>query len=791
MFSKRGIRDRYDSWKKLFLQNWTLFKASRIGLVGLAIMIAFLIVAAAVPYLGLRDPLYWIAPESDTIAVTQWWRQEVIPSNVLFGVNGSVDHAVAFRTLVYQSGEHRVDRIYVAENTRIFALETDFATLKWNCPGGGFQANDTISVDPVVLNYGDFRSTAQTHTYDFHLMFGDRSGNVYAMQDNDDTGCPVPLRVTLGSPITGLAALTVDDLSGLTDRDAFVVGTADGHLYAFTVNRTSGPFYEELWNTTLSPGSPVHLAGSVVRTNEGVPTSSPAFFYSAVTSSRLGETVFAGTGDGWVWSVWMSNGTVRWSKLLGTGAPWSSAPIVQPASEITPVKPTLVYATTKDAPLPVGTNATKVYVLDAETGRPLASWQQVVPAGDGGLPIVYRGAIDTGVPNTPAVFGSSIYVTTSTGWLYSVNRDPVRGTGGVIVQDAGTVAWAFRDVTFRQDAKHTTYFRAQPYFFNNLQLLVAPGSYNNGTAGESDDLGIVYVFNGATGSLVWKRTFQFAILGMAPAWPDKQHDLPSVFFGTVRGDIYSYSISGRVIAPLPPSWVRSRPCPAGERCEYYILGTDARGRDIFSQLLWGSRIALLVGFASAFFTISIGVIIGLVAGYLGGRVENILMRFTDVILVIPGLPLVIILAAVLGAGVGNIILVISIVGWPGVARVIRAEVLSLKERPFIDSAKVTGASNVRIMFRHIAPNVAPLAFLYMTFAVSGAILTEAALSFIGLGDVNTISWGLMLQDVSQSKALQAWWWLLPPGLAITLISLAFFLVGRAFDEIVNPRLRKR
>src|SRR5437867_13334894 len=103
MFSKRGIRDRYDSWKKLFLQNWTLFKASRIGLVGLAIMIAFLIVAAAVPYLGLRDPLYWIAPESDTIAVTQWWRQEVIPGDVLFGVDGSVVQAVAVRPLAVES----------------------------------------------------------------------------------------------------------------------------------------------------------------------------------------------------------------------------------------------------------------------------------------------------------------------------------------------------------------------------------------------------------------------------------------------------------------------------------------------------------------------------------------------------------------------------------------------------------------------------------------------------------------------------------------------------------------
>ncbi|KXH71203.1 MAG: hypothetical protein AM326_11940 [Candidatus Thorarchaeota archaeon SMTZ-45] len=221
------------------------------------------------------------------------------------------------------------------------------------------------------------------------------------------------------------------------------------------------------------------------------------------------------------------------------------------------------------------------------------------------------------------------------------------------------------------------------------------------------------------------------------------------------------------------------------------MGLDNRGRDIFSQWVWGSRIALFIGFSAAFIAISIGTIIGLVAGYFGGKIEVVLMRFTDVMLVIPSLPLIITLAAVLGSGVGNLILVIAIVGWTGVARVIRSQVLSLKERPFIESARVTGASHARIMVKHILPNVLPLAFLYMTFAVSGAILYEAALSFIGLGDISTVSWGRMLQDVSQSKALEAWYWLLPPGLAITLISLGFFLVGRAFDEIVNPRLRKR
>src|SRR5439155_21420734 len=454
-----------------------------------------------------------------------------------------------------------------------------------------------------------------------------------------------------------------------------------------------------------------------------------------------------------------------------------------------------------------GENVTKVYVLYADTGFRLPSWDPS-QTGDGGLTIAYRG-IERGVPSTPAVLGPSIFIASSSGWLYSIDRDPTYGANDVLTIPAGTVKWAYQDGSFRQDATYHTSFNAPAYIFKEKDFIIATASYNNGTANPSDDTGIIYVFGYAQDQTfaqpVWKKTFARGINSMPVAWtdPGPNRVYPTVWFGTQRGDIYSFSAAGLYLAPLEPSWAHKCLPPSDLKYDpncipgrypsgnTYILGTDARGRDIFSQLLWGSRVALLVGFASAFFSISIGVIIGLVAGYLGGRVESVLMRFTDVILVIPGLPLVIILAAVLGAGIGNIILVIAIVGWPGVARVIRAEVLSLKERPFIDSARVTGASNVRIMFRHIAPNVAPLAFLYMTFAVSGAILTEAALSFIGLGDVSTISWGIMLQDVSQSKALTAWWWLLPPGLAITLISLAFFLVGRAFDEIVNPRLRKR
>ncbi len=787
MFSKRRLHDKYVSYRKLFGQNWALFKASRIGLVGLGIMIAFLIVAAAVPFMGLRDPLYWLAPESDTISVAEWWQLTVKPGSPIQSINGSVDHAIAIR-IQAAANDPRADRVYAAEGHRLIAVSTQQGYMGW-VPPYAFEADDTISTDVVIANFGSFLTPERT---DYALFFGTRNGTVYTLRDPyDSDSIPAAGMVrsaNFGSVITGVAVYSADQIFNRTLRDAFVVGTEDGHVYAFTVavNATFNgwPFYQELWNTSL--GSPVHIAGAFTPT-KAIPVYSPAFYDSAVNSSRNGETVFVGTEDGNLTAFRMSDGQELWRRLLLESPTdhWTSAPVVEAAPEILPGAPTLVYAATDESRLFVfDVNST-----DPNEWAPLDSWRDCPggdPTGGSGCKVLWKGALDDGVFHTPSVFGTKIFVTSTTGWLYSVNRDPVRGRNNVIELPAVSVVWAFRDDTFRHDTTHATYFSASTYSFDRLELILAPGNYNNGTADPADDLGVVYAFNQASGALTWKKTFPRAINAMLTSWGDPLHVHEGVFFGTSRGDVYSYSTTGQYLAPLPPSWVRSS--PSGN---YYILGTDARGRDVFSQLLWGSRIALLVGFASAAFSIAIGLIIGLVAGFLGGRVESVLMRFTDVILVIPALPLVIIMAAVLGAGIGNIILVISIVGWPGVARIIRAEVLSLKERPFIDSARVTGASNVRIMFRHIAPNVAPLAFLYMTFAVSGAILTEAALSFIGLGDVSTISWGIMLQDVSQSKALEAWWWLLPPGMAITLISLAFFLVGRAFDEIVNPRLRKR
>jgi peptide/nickel transport system permease protein len=221
------------------------------------------------------------------------------------------------------------------------------------------------------------------------------------------------------------------------------------------------------------------------------------------------------------------------------------------------------------------------------------------------------------------------------------------------------------------------------------------------------------------------------------------------------------------------------------------LGTDFMGRDILSQLLAGTRVAFMVGVSAAFMSIVLGVSVGMVSGYLGGWTDVILMRLSEIIMVMPTLLVVLMLAALFGKlGIWTIVLMIAFFRWPGVARVIRAQTLSLKGRPFIDAARVAGASHARIVFRHIMPNVLPLAFLYMTFRVTAAIIIEAALAFLGFGDPGTVSWGMMLQWVWKTGHMfQAPWWLLPPGLCISLLTLSFYMLGRAMDEVLDPRLR--
>ena len=226
----------------------------------------------------------------------------------------------------------------------------------------------------------------------------------------------------------------------------------------------------------------------------------------------------------------------------------------------------------------------------------------------------------------------------------------------------------------------------------------------------------------------------------------------------------------------------------------FQLGTDTHGAPILSALIWGSQVSILVGFTATVMFIGIGTLIGLVSGYFGGTaIDDVLMRLTDVFLVLPALPLMITLAYILRPSIWNVILVIGLTGWPGSARLIRSQVLSVKERAYVDAARVAGASDSYIIMRHILPNVAPLAFANAVLGVGGSILSEAALSWLGLSDPVMVSWGKMLQLANVATALsQGYWWvLIPPGLALTLIVLAFLYMGNAFDKILNPRLRAR
>jgi len=222
----------------------------------------------------------------------------------------------------------------------------------------------------------------------------------------------------------------------------------------------------------------------------------------------------------------------------------------------------------------------------------------------------------------------------------------------------------------------------------------------------------------------------------------------------------------------------------------FIMGTTSLGRDVFSQLVYGTQSALLIGITAAVMVALIGSIVGVVAGYFGGWTDTILMRLADIAFGIPFLPFVIVLAAFLEPSIWNVVIAMALILWRDTGRVIRSQVLTLRSRAYVEAARVSGSSDLKIILRHIAPNILPLSFLYGSIAIGWAILTEASISFLGFGDSSTISWGYMLQDAFASQALSknAFYWFVPPGICIILIVSAGFFISRGYEKILFPKL---
>ena len=270
-------------------------------------------------------------------------------------------------------------------------------------------------------------------------------------------------------------------------------------------------------------------------------------------------------------------------------------------------------------------------------------------------------------------------------------------------------------------------------------------------------------------------------------------DEPTDVVFAEQGD-YQLRLSFNAESPNGPVAIEVKPVEFGVLGMLHgVLGVDHMGSDIWSQLVYGTRIALAIGLSAAFIAVLIGTSVGMIAGYMGGIVDEVLMRIVDVLLAVPTMPILIILGALFGKSVVNVVILLALFSWMGIARIVRSQTLSLKERTFVESAKASGASSGYIMVSHILPNTMPLIFANLVLRIPSAILTEASLSFLGLGDPRVPTWGRILQNSRQFGGFtkMAWWWLLPPGLALTLLSLAFVFIGNAVNEILNPRYRER
>jgi ABC-type dipeptide/oligopeptide/nickel transport system permease subunit len=281
------------------------------------------------------------------------------------------------------------------------------------------------------------------------------------------------------------------------------------------------------------------------------------------------------------------------------------------------------------------------------------------------------------------------------------------------------------------------------------------------------------------------------------AWRRFKKNRAALAGALIVGFVIFLAAFDTLVAPFPPNatpgfYIGETRSPPSLK---YLFGTDYIGKDVFSQVVYGAKSALFVGFASAGIAMSLAVLVGLISGYYGGIIDNILMRITEIFLVIPFLLILLVFLKVItaispsGGGLSMVVLMIGLFSWAADARIIRGEVLRVKESQFIEASKALGASKRRIVFRHIFPNVLHIIIVLTTLMIATAILVEAAISFLGFGDAAAITWGQQLQKANEAVK-EAWWEGVFPGLFITLLVLGFSLLGNGLRDALDPRLRE-
>jgi peptide/nickel transport system permease protein len=291
-------------------------------------------------------------------------------------------------------------------------------------------------------------------------------------------------------------------------------------------------------------------------------------------------------------------------------------------------------------------------------------------------------------------------------------------------------------------------------------------------------------------SLAWARRRR----SVAKFWRDYRQNRSGLFGLAVLLLFVVVAVAAPLITgPDALSVTRSPGDPLESPSWQFPLGTDQSGRSIVDLVIHGSRISLTVGFAATFISIAAGTLIGIASGHFHGWFATILNRITDWFLILPSLVLGAALAAVLGRSMTTIIIAIGVTSWPTTARLVRAQTLAVEARPYIERARALGGGHWHLMSRHVLPNVMPIVLAQTTMIVAESILLEATFAFLGLGDPTKASWGTTIQSARDAGAVSSglWWYVLPPGIAIVLVALAFTLCGRAIEGVLNPKLRLR